>query len=406
MKKRSTLITIGIISYVLVLVGFIALSVVASKRNGRQILYEGLPTDSKERKSGEFNVSLQNTKNWIEGMKKFGGQFELEFINDTGFDIHDWEFVFTVVADAVIDSSWNGDFEILDNPEDPSTVLIKAKDSDLHPILPCDDTWYKIGCVIKSSTDTPILKVVATATRKQSITALPLFWILIFITVCLIFVTCLQLAIMYRTKQYQVQRVRDEAIVVQSINTFVNFIDAKDPYTKGHSTRVAAYSKELGDKMHLNEEDKKNLYFIALMHDVGKVSIPDAVLQKPGKLTPDERKIIESHTTVGGEMLHAFTAIPGIVSGALYHHERYDGTGYPQGLKGNQIPLFARIICVADSFDAMSSRRCYRTKLTYDEIVQELSVNSGKQFDPEICGIMLDILETAKNNGTLEKYNL
>lgn len=135
------------------------------------------------------------------------------------------------------------------------------------------------------------------------------------------------------------------------------------------------------------------LYYITLMHDCGKIGVPDSILKKPGKLTPDEYKVIQSHTTLGDSILVNLTAIPEIRNGARYHHERYDGNGYPDGLKGTGIPICARMICVADSYDAMSTTRCYRSKLSRDVILQELSQNAGKQFDPAIVPIMIAMIK-------------
>ncbi len=406
-------IFIGVAIYVVLLLGYLGLAIAISAPKDSIVFYDGLPTEYSDTPDGEFSVSLQNEKSWIEGLKVYGGQFDLYFYNYTDTKIRSWTFYITVPAGSSLDDQWNANFTIGPNESDSGTFIITATDDGMNPtILTNNSDFHKMGFILKyTPTDQahlkdPITHVKVEGIPTKSYTASPVFWILTFISLVVIFTTCLQLALQYRTKQYRLQKLHDETIIVQSINTFVNFIDAKDPYTKGHSTRVAAYAKELGAKMHLNDEEEKYLYFIALMHDVGKVSIPDAVLQKPGKLTPEERKVIESHTSVGGEMLKGFTAIPGIVSGALYHHERYDGTGYPQGLAGEDIPLYARIICVADSYDAMSSRRCYRSKLSYDEIVRELANNSGKQFDPVVCKIMLDLLEDAKRTNTLEKYNL
>ena len=128
------------------------------------------------------------------------------------------------------------------------------------------------------------------------------------------------------------------------------------------------------------------------MHDCGKIGIPDSVLNKPGALNPDERKVIEEHTKVGGNILEHYTAIEGIKEGALYHHERYDGGGYPEGLKGDEIPFVARMICVADSFDAMNSDRCYRKHLPKEVIIKELEKNMGKQFDPDVAKCMIDLI--------------
>lgn len=129
------------------------------------------------------------------------------------------------------------------------------------------------------------------------------------------------------------------------------------------------------------------------MHDCGKVTIPDAILKKPERLTEEEYEIIKTHTSRGAEMLADFSSIDHIREGALYHHERYDGSGYPQGKKGKDIPMIGRIICVADSFDAMNSKRCYRNELTKEKIIFELESNKGLQFDPEVVDQFLALIK-------------
>ncbi len=189
------------------------------------------------------------------------------------------------------------------------------------------------------------------------------------------------------------QKQRDAQIIEQSIKTFINFIEAKDPNTKGHSERVAAIAFALADEMGYSSRDCNNIRCIALMHDCGKIAIPVNILQKPDKLTDEEYETIKHHTTIGGEMLRDFTSIKDMYLGALYHHERYDGRGYPNGLAGEEIPLIARIICVADSLDAMNSNRCYRPKLTKEVIIDELVKNKGRQFDPEIVDHILKLIK-------------
>lgn len=129
------------------------------------------------------------------------------------------------------------------------------------------------------------------------------------------------------------------------------------------------------------------------MHDCGKISVPVNILLKPGKLTDEEYEVIKSHTIYGEKMLRDFSSIEGIDLGALYHHERYDGKGYPHGLSGENIPLIARIICVADSLDAMNSNRCYRPRLTREVILEELENNKGKQFDPEVVEHLIKLIK-------------
>ncbi len=182
-------------------------------------------------------------------------------------------------------------------------------------------------------------------------------------------------------------------IVEQSLSTFAEAIDAKDKYTQGHSLRVAAYSRELARRMGLPDDEQERIYYIALLHDIGKIGIPDSILNKPDKLTPEEDEIIRTHPIIGGRILENFTAIKGITAGAKYHHERLDGKGYCEGLSGEQIPREARIIGVADTYDAMSSTRCYRKALPGDVIEEELRKISGTQLDPEVVRHMLDMIE-------------
>ncbi|MCQ2770911.1 MAG: diguanylate cyclase, partial [Clostridia bacterium] len=190
-------------------------------------------------------------------------------------------------------------------------------------------------------------------------------------------------------------------VAIDSISTIANTIDAKDEYTRGHSQRVAIYSKMLAKEVGLSDEIVENIYSIGLLHDIGKIGVPDSILNKPGKLTFDEYKILQNHTVVGANILSDFDSIQGIDIGTRYHHERYDGKGYPEGLKGEEIPIIARIIAVADSFDAMTSDRVYRNKLTREEVTNELVKGLGTQFDATIGQIMLNFYKEGKVPVTL-----
>lgn len=220
----------------------------------------------------------------------------------------------------------------------------------------------------------------------------------------------------FNLKNYREKQKNDVRIILQSMNTFISFIDAKDPYTRGHSRRVAMYAAEISKRMRLSEDEVQNVYYAGLLHDAGKISVPDAVLNKPGKLSDEERKLIQDHTVAGGKMLKQMTSLRGIRETALYHHERYDGNGYPEGLKGESIPLYARIVGVADSYDAMSSNRVYRRHLNKDEIIEEIQKGSGTQFDPNIVPYMVDMIndgyvnvvkmETAENDSGENNFHL
>ncbi len=197
-------------------------------------------------------------------------------------------------------------------------------------------------------------------------------------------------------KKYKLRHEHDNEMIRESIETFTGFIDAKDPYTKGHSGRVAAYTKAIAREMGYSGEELDRIYYIALLHDCGKMGVPDSILKKPDKLNDEEFEVIKSHTVCGGEILSSFRSLENAGEGALYHHERYDGTGYPEGRAGEDIPLIARMICVADSFDAMNSNRVYRKKLTPEMIREEIEKNRGKQFDPKIADLFLKLLEEGR----------
>lgn len=199
-----------------------------------------------------------------------------------------------------------------------------------------------------------------------------------------------------RINKLLVEQRRDAKIIKQSISTFINFIEAKDPNTKGHSQRVAKYSILLARELGYSEQECNRISYIALMHDCGKISIPVTILQKPDRLTDEEYEEIKKHTIYGDKMLRDFNSIEGINLGALYHHERYDGKGYPKGLSGEDIPKIARIICVADSLDAMNSNRVYRSKLTKEIIMKELIDNKGKQFDPDVIDCLIKLIENGE----------
>ncbi|MCM1086905.1 MAG: diguanylate cyclase [Muribaculaceae bacterium] len=190
-----------------------------------------------------------------------------------------------------------------------------------------------------------------------------------------------------------------ELVTIQAITTVANTIDAKDDYTKGHSIRVAYYSEALARKIGWSEEDVQNIHYVALLHDIGKIGVPDSVLNKPFKLTDVEFELIKNHTVMGAEILKDIKMFKNVSVGAKYHHERYDGRGYPNGLKGEEIPLVARIIGIVDSYDAMASNRVYRKRLQDETVKQELIKGRGTQFDPYLVDQFMELLE----EGNLQK---
>ncbi|WP_052404820.1 HD-GYP domain-containing protein [Bacillus rubiinfantis] len=168
-------------------------------------------------------------------------------------------------------------------------------------------------------------------------------------------------------------------------------LDLRDPYTSSHSIKVAKYAVEIAKGLDLSEQEIEAIYQGGLLHDIGKIGIPEHVLLKPGQLTNEEYNIIKKHPVIGYDMIKHVSDFSekGILEIVLYHHERYDGKGYPHGLKGEQIPLGARILAIADTFDAMTSRRVYRNEIDLKQTLQEIQNNKGLQFDPEITDVFL-----------------
>jgi putative nucleotidyltransferase with HDIG domain len=179
----------------------------------------------------------------------------------------------------------------------------------------------------------------------------------------------------------------------ETIMAFSEALEARDQYTAGHSRRVMEYSKSIGQRMKLDKQDIEDLKRSALLHDIGKIGIPDTVLQKQTKLTDEEYAIIKSHSETGAAILKHMKSLEHLVPAVYHHHELFDGSGYPQGIKGKEIPLHARIIAVADTFDAITSHRAYRKALPLRIALSELEVNKGIQFDPEIANIFIQILQ-------------
>ena len=189
------------------------------------------------------------------------------------------------------------------------------------------------------------------------------------------------------------QQQRDKQLIREIIESFATVIDMKDSYTQGHSSRVAKYTKMLAKELGYDDETVEQYYNIALMHDIGKIGIPDQVLNKPGKLSDEEYSIIKSHTERGYDVLKSISLMPEIVVGAEAHHERPDGNGYPNGLKGDEIPRVAQIIAVADTFDAMYSDRPYRKRMNFDKAVSIIKDASGTQLTSDVVDAFLRLVE-------------
>lgn len=344
-----------------------------------------------ESRKEEKNVHAAFTiaKKWDDfddnGKACVGAQYDGIVRNNMDVTCTNWQLVIKLPKELRIDSSWNGKYTVSEEE------ILVIPDKERNTIEPGGNVT--IGFVGYSFWPMNLTDLVFVGYRDIPFMDYAGVQVVLFAGMLWVFAVIAYTLMQLRLKQVEAKREKDERIIEQMMNMFAGLIDTKDEYTKGHSARVAHYAKEIARRMQLGEEEVKKIGYIAMLHDCGKIGIPDQVLQKPESLTGEERTLIEEHTIMGGKVLENFTAIDGLKDGALYHHERYDGTGYPFGLKGNEIPFYARIIGVADSFDTMNSDRVYRNRLTTQQILEELKQNSGTQFDPEIVKYMIEMIQ-------------
>ncbi|MDE5966620.1 MAG: HD-GYP domain-containing protein [Lachnospiraceae bacterium] len=413
------------------------------RREGTAFVFDDITVDIVTRggDSGSWmNNPVLDPQGNVLYKESVGTIYELVVINNSSDTITDWKAVVYIPEEMCVTNTWNGDYEYHQNVNSgnesvqsldlaeytmyvinlehfmtSSGPMVRLYEGDYFvyypdvvsgemPIAPKPEDTDKessvrIGFIMYIPEKN--IDYVADFSKGEiryhlhtSIFNSPLFWVLC--VAMIIWTSCFLAMIIVKVNLRRLieQQKRDEKIIEQTMQTIVNFIEAKDPYTKGHSMRVAQYSKLLAESMGFSEAECKSFYYIALMHDCGKLYIPDNILTKPGKLTDEEYEIMKKHTIFGEELLRDFTIIEDIGMGALCHHERYDGNGYPNGLAGEDIPVIARLICISDAFDAMNSCRCYRKNLTPDVIFNELKNNKGKQFDPVMIDHLLKLIES------------
>lgn len=225
----------------------------------------------------------------------------------------------------------------------------------------------------------------------------PMMWVTAVSSVFVILAVCIGFHYIIRNTIVikKLEKARDDVktLSVEVMEALAHTIDAKDEYTKGHSVRVAKYSRMIAERMGLSEEDCENIYYMGLLHDIGKIGVPNEIINKPTKLSDEEYSIIKLHPVIGYDILLEIKSRPDLSIGARWHHERYDGHGYPDGKSGDEIPIFDRIIAVADSYDAMTSNRSYRKYLPQEAVRAELEKNIGTQFDPDAAKCMIELID-------------
>jgi len=390
--KKSPAILISFILSVFSLSLLIIQFAWIANQNKKIITYDQTGPGKFQAKYLTINMEIPDrsdgTKNcWQEENGTWGSQYDIYIYNNTDYTFLDWELEMTVPEEARIDSSWNGEFT-----QSSGKIKVKGEQETLT-IMAAAHSSIKIGFVLYTNQlmNSSSFHLTGKFLRNPLKNKLFLFALTVFFVVFIIFI--ISNVVYYLVKK---QRTIDNEKIESLIKLCARFIDVRDEYTKMHSSHVGDYARKIAEKMGFDEEFQKNIYYMGMMHDVGKVLIPREILCKTSKLDDEEWKEMKKHPLYSAGILEGFTAVPGIKEAALYHHERYDGSGYPTGLREKEIPIQARIICVADSYDAMHTNRSYRSHLSDEVILQELEKNKGSQFDPDAAEALITLIKEHK----------
>lgn len=335
-----------------------------------------------------FAITKSNSWTETNDMNLFS--YEAILANTTDTDLKDWCIKLKIPAQTSVENTWDCTAYIEDN-----YLYLKAEEHINEKINSKSESHF--GFLLISENDLTFRSAVITGRLCKRLSSNLLFIACILMAV-ISFIAFLYGFVIQKIVKNQAQLTKqrqdhDNQIIEQTMKTFSNFIDNKDTYTQGHSTRVAAYVREMARRMGLDEQTQLNMYYAGLMHDIGKLTIADDVLNKTSRLSTEEWTLIQQHTTNGAMLLKNFTILPEINDAVLYHHERYDGTGYMNRMSGKNIPLVARMVGIADAYDAMNTNRCYRLKFSEERIISELERCRGKQFDPDIVPYLISMIK-------------
>ncbi len=355
--------------------------------------------------------------------------YEMTISNSSGVGIVDWSLRINIKDNCYVNNAWNGTLEIhqfVDGSEKMQTLSLQDyRESDLNLeyikagqdlLIPLSSGDYLIYYPdedeknIKSPEDMAgeinagvifytlsgnmnLSSYELTYRQEKSIwdgsqVASYIVFGLIWVVAFLIFIVILIL-----TQHYEERVSTQSTITTELLSAFAKYVDSKEPNMEGHSKRVADYSYRIARRLGMTRKQCEEIYDTALVHDIGKCYIPDYILKKPDSLTEGEYEVVKTHTSRGAEMLMDCKSIPNIADGAMYHHERYDGSGYPTGMAGEDIPLVGRIIAVADAYDVMNSESVYMQRVTPEIIRKELMDGCGSQFDPMLVEVFLEVLD-------------
>ena len=281
----------------------------------------------------------------------------------------------------------------LEGFDDDATELTQH---DLSPLtytnLPGGTYHFRLS-VLNTITEKEAQTLDITIVKEKTLMEQTWFWVVLILLGALLAALIVYLYFRRKTRLLLAKQKENQELIDEMSEVFASCIDLKDPYTNGHSHRVAKYSALLAKHLGKNEDEVNQIYHIALLHDIGKISIPDSILNKPGRLTDEEFQIMRDHSIRGYEILKEIRIAPELAIGAGYHHERIDGRGYPRGLKGDEIPEIAQIIAVADTFDAMYSTRPYRRQVPIEKVAAEIRRCAGTQLNADVVDALMELID-------------
>jgi len=342
-------------------------------------------------KEVEIKFQRHPKKQWYDaGNPLLGAQYDGEIINNTTAEMIDWSIEIQIPPESYIEGGWNGYYTVA------SDFLLINCDYSLDNSFIDPNTSRTFGCIMFTPKNYVPTYFVAHFTLKYKIQKTKLFWILSVILFAAVITGITSFFYTFRIKLLKHKEKVYREVTENALKAFANTIEIKDTYTRGHSGRVSKYAKLLAEYMGLRNDEVQTVYYGAILHDIGKILIPDEVLNKKTHLENDELQIMHNHAVIGYDILKDFSAVKNIALIVRHHHENFDGSGYPDKLKSYSIPLESRIIAVADNYDAMTTTRVYRTALSKEEAILELKKYSGIKYDPDIVDKFIELLLNGK----------
>ncbi len=393
MKKfNANLLILGILGSLIIFsgAGILALHLYSKTIAVRS----GLTAHMNDEVQGNVTVALgiHSEKNWTQSPGIMGAEFDGVITNHSYSELNHWRVQIKVPDGSYIDSSWNGIYDMHGN-----IITIYPPVDYNRTIAPKETITF--GFIMYTQAGYTPKDVTLTYFTSINLREYSLYWVLLclFGVAAVAFIT--YLFALSRLWYLERAQKKSKAFINQTLQIFARAIETRSDYAKDHAQNVSRYAKELAARYGLSEHEQEIIYYSAILHDIGKIGVSDTILNKASPLTDEEFEIIRVHPERSANLLYGFEYVPGIADIVRHHHENYDGTGYPFGLIGEEIPLASRIICVANALDAMSSPRAYREILTEDKIVAEFRRCSERQFDPKLVDLVIQMIE----DGILQK---